>query len=195
MYEEKLRQKEAEAGQSGRAKELEEQLIQLKTKMEYQQEQMKYTQEQSDRKFQEGVKSQEGYISELKARIQALEAELVKARDVATQSLVAQKLEELAKKDDHVADKLSKLFNRTIDGLSRKIASLKPGGVDEEIEYKPNEFVLENLLKQELESNLGTVTSKEVAAKEKTSENVDDRLAKLKSIREGFGKPREEDKK
>jgi hypothetical protein len=182
MYEEKLRQKESEAGNSGRAKELEAQL--------------RMVQEQSERRFQEGVKSQEPYIGELKARIQMLESELAAAKETAATGAISANLEALAKKNDAVAERLTKLFNKTIDGLSRKISSLKPGGLDEEIEYKPNEMVLENLLKQELESNLGTVTSKEVASKEAPqSGSVDERLAKLRNVQKGFGKPKEEEKK
>jgi myosin heavy subunit len=227
MYEEKLRQKESEAQNSGRVKELEATVAQMRVKEEYLQEQLKYVQEnaaqptkvkelenevvhlrakmevqekeleQSDRKFQEGVASQQPYIQELKARIQTQEEQLEKSRSMVEQGVFNQKLEELAKKDDVVADKLARLFNRTIEGLSRKIAALKPGGLEEEIEYKPNEMVLENLLKQELESNLGTVSVKEVSAKGKggTEGNVDERLAKLKAIREGIAKPRSEEKR
>lgn len=218
---------------SPRVRELEEELARIKGRFEYMQEQVKFLQEQADRKFQEGVKSQEPFISDLRARLQAIEreketairlhetstAELrsriqsleqekeraeraretlaaefqaklaamereveearrAKSLTVSQESALQAKIAELAKKDDLIAEKLTKFFTRAIDGLTRKISALKPGGVEADVEFTPNEHVLDNLLKQELESNLGVVS-----AKTHTASGVEDRLARLRSIR------------
>lgn len=164
-------------------------------------EQVRAAQESADRKYAEGVKSQEPMIQELKERIQSMEVEMEVLRKEKEEKIAMQaeqnelykKLEELASKDSKAADKLSSLVLKTIDGLTRKINSLKmgTGGVDEVV-YTPNEQVLENLLRQELESNIGGIAAQTTTL---GGSKVDDRISKLKNIRASFGggenKPKE----
>jgi predicted nuclease with TOPRIM domain len=184
-------QLEAAAGQGGpKAKEVEEELGKSKAKVEYLQEQVIFLKDQADKKFQEGMHSQDGLISELRARIAQLEKESEESRKAPVMVAAPEpgnlekKLAELSKKDAILADRMMKAF----DSLTRKINSLKPGGVDTEVEYTPNQFVLENLLKEELESNIPALGAKTASA----TTSVEDRLAKLRSVRSTIGGSKDE---
>lgn len=189
MYEEKIRQLEARgAGGPDPA-----QLAQL-------QQQVQYYQTQAQQAFEQGVRSQERFIAELKERNASLEEEIVSLRQnqqsalasAATESALARKLEELAARDDAIADRISKVFAKTVEGLNRKIASIKAGQVGaDEVEYRASEHVLDNLLKAEIESNLGNVVTEQKVS----SQSMEDRLAKLKSVQSSFQKPKPEEKK
>jgi len=187
MYEEKIRQLEARAGKGGADP---AHLAQM-------QQQVQALQAQAQHAFQQGVQSQERYISELKERNESLEGEIVSLRQnqhavaasAATEGLLAKKLEELASRDDAIADRISKVFAKTVEGLNRKIASIKAGSVgSDDVEYRASEQVLDNLLKEEIESNLGTVSSQPKVSQK----SMDDRLSKLKNIQASFGKPKPE---
>ncbi len=95
-----------------------------------------------------------------------------------------QRLDELSKKDDAIANKLSAIFMKAIEGITKKVEQghlVIPHQLaipEAQIEYKPNTEVLENMLKEALESNLGSVQQEK-----KTASKLQDTITKLKMMR------------
>lgn len=206
VSEERIRQAEARAARAD--PELEKKLQESMSRLESAQEQNRHLEarvreleeklrtieggrsKELQEAFDRGVRSQEEYIRELKERLSGAEKEAAELRSrQAGESALAARLDELAKRDDAVAERLARLFNQTVESLNRRIGSLKlRGGVEEEVEYRASGKVLENLLKEEIESNLGTISSEQKVS----SEGMDDRLTKLKNLQAKFQKPKDE---
>ena len=99
-----------------------------------------------------------------------------------TQDDLLAKLDELSRKDDLIANKLSAIFAKAIDGITKKVTEgrqlIQQPQATPEVEYKPNMSVLDNILQEALESNLDVVQSEK-----KTASNLQEAINKLKSVR------------
>lgn len=150
----------------------------------------------AEQKYREGIESQKPFIETLQVRISQLEGErkemqqkiidlekeLAEKRALADLGAKVQdKIAAISNNDSALNDKFSSLVLKSLDGLTRKIAAMKHKlGVEEDVEYKPDEKLLEQMLNAEVESNVtgGGVetTTGELSEEEKA-------LQKLRNIK------------
>lgn len=88
------------------------------------------------------------------------------------------RLEEESKKDERVGQNLEKLMARMTESLGKKLKSIASGKDDSDVEYRPGQATLDQMFKQELESNLENIDTKSVEGKDAGSA-----LDKLKAMR------------
>lgn len=150
----------------------------------------------AEQKYREGIESQKPFIETLQVRISQLETEgkqlqqriidlekeLSEKRALADLGAKIQdKIAAISNNDAALNDKFSSLVLKSLDGLTRKIAAMKAKlGVEEDIEYKPDEKLLEQMLNAEVESSVTgggmETTTGELSEEEKA-------LQKLRNIK------------
>jgi chromosome segregation ATPase len=122
---------------------------------------------------------------DIDAKLAALQDNIEKKFQAVQESSLAAKLEQLGSKDKETAEKLERLFARMTDNLSKRLAGMRAVGAGaEEAEYRPGERMLESMFKQELESNMPTVSPQK--ADESKAGTVEDALTKLRRM-QGLG--------
>lgn len=117
--------------------------------------------------------------------------------DVAREKAAA--VEELRKGDEQLFMKLSELFSKSIEGVNKKLMDLKNrsfvgggggggglGKMEGDVDFRPSQATLENLIAGELESNLT-----EMKAEAKVSGKISSALDRLKAMRGGGDKKEE----
>jgi hypothetical protein len=141
---------------------------------------------QLERRFEEGATSQQPLVDELRSEIghlkeqgDAEKAELQKESD-----FVRQRLEELSESDETVANNMESLFEKMSESIGDKISNIKVagggGGGGGGGNYADMPTVsLENIFKEELESNLDTFRIK----KETSKTSLKGSLSRLKNMR------------
>jgi DNA repair exonuclease SbcCD ATPase subunit len=168
----------------------------------------------AEKKYQEGVASQQGLIEQLKARaeesaqraVQQKEAEYSQKvmaemqKNVELSQKLTKTLEDMRTRDDEIAKKMEQLFTKSIEGLSKKLGDMKyvsgpgggggGGGGNVDISFRQSEDVLKSLLSNELESNVKNMEKTEG----KVAGNLGSALERLKAMRGGPPKPPEKKK-
>jgi hypothetical protein len=129
-------------------------------------------------------------------------AEIEKLRgDIAREKAAAS---EAGRKDDEALFlKISELFTKSIEGVNKKILDLKNrsfvgggggggglGKAEGDMDFRPSQATLENLIAGELESNL-----QEMKSEAKVSGKISGALDRLKAMRGGGGDKKDEPKK
>ena len=116
----------------------------------------------------------------------------------------AEMIEEMRKSDEELFKRMSELFTKVMDGVNRKLGDLKnrsfsggggggAGGVsrmDGDVEFRPSQATLEQLVAGELESNV-----KAMQVESKSGGKMGSALERLKAMRGGGGGEKKEEEK
>jgi hypothetical protein len=116
----------------------------------------------------------------------------------------AQMIEEMRKSDEELFKRMSELFTKVMDGVNKKLGDLKnrsfAGGgggggggtarMDGDVEFRPSQATLESLIQGELESNV-----KSMQVESKSGGKMGSALERLKAMRGGGEKKKDEEKK
>jgi len=116
----------------------------------------------------------------------------------------AEMIEEMRKSDEELFKRMSELFTKVMDGVNRKLGDLKnrsfaggggggAGGVsrmDGDVEFRPSQATLEQLVAGELESNV-----KAMQVESKSGGKMGSALERLKAMRGGGGGDKKEEEK
>ncbi|MFH1024410.1 MAG: hypothetical protein V1809_13605 [Planctomycetota bacterium] len=119
------------------------------------------------------IEAREGRIRELEAEVRALVGR-VNERDE-----LRGRLDDLGRRDDRMKGHLETLFQNMVEGLDKKLQNLRIRAAASGEAFEPGSVSLENLFKEELESNLAKIGIQEKS----DSGGMDDALAKLKKLR------------
>jgi hypothetical protein len=116
----------------------------------------------------------------------------------------AEMIEEMRKSDEELFKRMSELFTKVMDGVNRKLGDLKNrsfagggggggggmGKMDGDVEFRPSQATLDQLVQGELESNV-----KAMQVESKSGGKMSNALERLKAMRGGGGEKKEEEKK
>jgi hypothetical protein len=116
----------------------------------------------------------------------------------------AQMIEEMRKSDEELFKRMSELFTKVMDGVNKKLGDLKNrsfagggggggggmGKMDGDVEFRPSQATLDQLVQGELESNV-----KAMQVESKSGGKMSNALERLKAMRGGGGEKKEEEKK
>jgi hypothetical protein len=116
----------------------------------------------------------------------------------------AEMIEEMRKSDEELFKRMSELFTKVMDGVNRKLGDLKNrsfagggggggggmGKMDGDVEFRPSQATLDQLVQGELESNV-----KAMQVESKSGGKMSNALERLKAMRGGSGEKKEEEKK
>jgi chromosome segregation ATPase len=128
--------------------------------------------------------------SDLDKKLAALEANIEKKFQAVQETSLASKLDELGETNKELRGQLEKMFARMTDTVTKKLSGMRgvavgAAGGGEDADFRPGERMLESLFKQELESNLPSITP--TATQEAKPGSMSDALAKLKKMQGGLG--------
>ncbi len=129
------------------------------------------------------------------AQEESRKREELQEQNIEMSSRLATTMKEMKESDEELFTKLTELFTRSIGDLNKKLADLKSrsiaGGGDRsfaaDVDFRPSQTMLDNMLNETLESNL-----KKMDVEEKTAGKIGNALDRLKSLR---GNKKEEKKK
>ena len=158
-------------------------------KNELQANKSKHLEELSSR-FEEGMKSQQPLIDELRGENTRLKnnSDLTQKEEGQNEKeFIRQRLEELGKSDNVIAENMEALFNKMSENLSEKISQIQVtgGGGKGDTAYTDMPAVsLENIFKEELESNLVNFDVKKETSNKKALNNSLSRLKQMRGIDE-----------
>src|SRR5260221_3949266 len=116
----------------------------------------------------------------------------------------AEMIEEMRKSDEELFKRMSELFTKVMDGVNRKLGDLKNrsfagggggggggmGKMDGDVEFRPSQATLDQLVQGELESNV-----KAMQVESKSGGKMSNALERLKAMRGGGGGEKKDEEK
>ncbi len=170
------------------------------------QTQRKLADDTARQRYEDGKGVMRAEVEDMKKKMSSMEEGVRKQLDLEFQAKLSQERLELAQKqasmseemrkgDEQLFLKLSELFTKAIEGVNKKLTDIRlrtlagGGGVgaamgrmEGDLEFRPSQATLENLVATELESNL-----KSMQVEAKTSGKISSALDRLKAMRGGGG--------